>query len=86
MNIFCQSVLTILIILQDSWRDLANAFANGETLFMLNTAHQVKLCYALTQSCFHLIKPIHILLCQRSLAQTLVRSASGIRNSESANQ
>ncbi|XP_034224433.1 exportin-4 isoform X2 [Prunus dulcis] len=47
--------------LQDSWRDLANAFANEKTLFLLNTAHQ------------------------RSLAQTLVHSASGLRNSEASN-
>ncbi|KAF3452354.1 hypothetical protein FNV43_RR02787 [Rhamnella rubrinervis] len=57
-----QKHICLHIVALDSWRDLANAFANGETLFMLNTAHQ------------------------RSLAQTLVRSASGIRNSESANQ
>lgn len=28
---------------QDSWRDLSNAFANEKTLFLLNTAHQVRI-------------------------------------------
>lgn len=28
-------------VVQDSWRDLANAFANEKILFLLNTAHQV---------------------------------------------
>lgn len=46
----------------DSWRELANAFANGRTLFSLHSTHQ------------------------RSLAQTLVLSASGMRNPEASNQ
>ncbi|XP_057961919.1 uncharacterized protein LOC131153553 isoform X2 [Malania oleifera] len=46
----------------DSWRDLANVFANGRTLFSLNSSHQ------------------------RSLAQTLVLSASGMKNAEASNQ
>ncbi|KAG4189287.1 hypothetical protein ERO13_A08G217300v2 [Gossypium hirsutum] len=46
----------------DSWRDLANAFTNEKSLFLLSSANQ------------------------RSLAQTLVLSASGLRNSEAANQ
>ncbi|GLT76967.1 hypothetical protein SLA2020_485980 [Shorea laevis] len=46
----------------DSWRNLANAFSNEKSLFLLNSANQ------------------------HSLAQTLVLSASGIRNSEASNQ
>ncbi|XP_022746625.1 exportin-4-like isoform X2 [Durio zibethinus] len=48
--------------LQDSWHDLANAFTNEKSLFLLSSANQ------------------------RSLAQTLVLSASGLRNSEASNQ
>ncbi|XWS58409.1 hypothetical protein CRYUN_Cryun08bG0031600 [Craigia yunnanensis] len=48
--------------LQDSWRDLAYAFTNEKSLFLLSSANQ------------------------RSLAQTLVLSASGLRNSEASNQ
>ncbi|CAK7341133.1 unnamed protein product [Dovyalis caffra] len=48
--------------LQDSWRELANAFANEQTFFMLNSSNQ------------------------RSLAQTLVLSASGMGNSGASNQ
>ncbi|GMP21962.1 hypothetical protein CsSME_00000164 [Camellia sinensis var. sinensis] len=50
------------LVALDSWRDLANAFANERTLFSLNAAHQ------------------------RSLAQTLTLSASGMGNSEASNQ
>ncbi|CAN0830600.1 xpo4 [Linum grandiflorum] len=50
------------LILLDSWRELASAFANEEALFLLNAANQ------------------------RSLAETLVRSAFGIKNTESAYQ
>ncbi|KAM5561712.1 hypothetical protein ABKV19_022354 [Rosa sericea] len=57
-----QKHICIHLVALDSWRDLANGFANEKTLFLLNTAHQ------------------------RSLAQTLVRSASGMRNSEASNQ
>ncbi|XVF57114.1 hypothetical protein PTKIN_Ptkin06aG0177700 [Pterospermum kingtungense] len=46
----------------DSWRDLANAFTNEKSLFLLSSANQ------------------------RSLAQTLVLSASGLRSSEASNQ
>ncbi|XP_055828191.1 uncharacterized protein LOC129896345 isoform X2 [Solanum dulcamara] len=46
----------------DSWRELANAFANEQTLFSLNAAHQ------------------------RSLAQTLVLSASGMKTPEASSQ
>ncbi|KAK8698165.1 hypothetical protein V6N13_114291 [Hibiscus sabdariffa] len=46
----------------ESWRNLANAFTNEKSLFLLSSANQ------------------------RSLAQTLVLSASGLRNSETANQ
>lgn len=46
----------------DSWRDLANAFTDEKSFFLLNSANQ------------------------RSLAQTLVLSASGMRNSEASNQ
>ncbi|KAK4726924.1 hypothetical protein R3W88_031841 [Solanum pinnatisectum] len=46
----------------DSWRELANAFANEQTLFSLNAAHQ------------------------RSLAQTLVLSASGMKTLEASSQ
>lgn len=49
------------LVAMDSWRNLANAFANERTLFLLNAAHQ------------------------RSLAQTLVLSASGMRNSDTSN-
>ncbi|RVX05610.1 hypothetical protein CK203_027318 [Vitis vinifera] len=49
-----------LSVMQDSWRELANAFANGRTLFSLHSTHQ------------------------RSLAQTLVLSASGMRNPEAS--
>ncbi|CAA7041139.1 unnamed protein product [Microthlaspi erraticum] len=48
--------------LQDSWRNLANAFANDKTLFLLNSVSQ------------------------RSLAQTLVLSAYGMRSSDASNQ
>lgn len=54
--------ICVHLVQLDSWRDLANAFANDKTLLLLNAAHQ------------------------RSLAQTLVRSVSGLRNSESSNQ
>ncbi|XP_024025186.1 exportin-4 [Morus notabilis] len=54
--------ICVHLVQLDSWRDLANAFANDKNLLLLDTAHQ------------------------RSLAQTLVRSASGLRNSESSNQ
>ncbi|GAV82986.1 LOW QUALITY PROTEIN: JmjC domain-containing protein/JmjN domain-containing protein/zf-C5HC2 domain-containing protein/FYRN domain-containing protein/FYRC domain-containing protein/CRM1_C domain-containing protein [Cephalotus follicularis] len=50
------------LVALDSWHDLANTFANGKTLFLLNSANQ------------------------RSLAQTLVLSAYGMRNSEASNQ
>ncbi|VVA33066.1 PREDICTED: exportin-4 [Prunus dulcis] len=56
-----QKHICVHLVALDSWRDLANAFANEKTLFLLNTAHQ------------------------RSLAQTLVHSASGLRNSEASN-
>ncbi|XP_009631655.1 uncharacterized protein [Nicotiana tomentosiformis] len=46
----------------ESWRELANAFANERTLFSLNAAHQ------------------------RSLAQTLVLSASGMKIPEASSQ
>ncbi|CAD5322057.1 unnamed protein product [Arabidopsis thaliana] len=46
----------------DSWRNLANAFANDKTLFLLNSVSQ------------------------RSLAQTLVLSAYGMRSSDASNQ
>ncbi|XP_052199976.1 uncharacterized protein LOC127806606 isoform X3 [Diospyros lotus] len=46
----------------DSWRVLANAFANQRTLFSLNATHQ------------------------RSLAQSLTLSASGMKNAKAANQ
>nr|XP_010314128.1 exportin-4 isoform X2 [Solanum lycopersicum] len=46
----------------DSWRELANAFANEQTLFSLNAAHQ------------------------RSLAQTFVLSASGMKTPEACSQ
>lgn len=45
-----------------SWRELANAFANEQTFFVLNSSNQ------------------------RSLAQTLVLSASGMGNSGASNQ
>lgn len=50
------------LVSMDSWRDLANAFTNEKSLFLLSSANQ------------------------RSLAQTLVLSASGLRNSEASNQ
>ncbi|XP_031282100.1 exportin-4 [Pistacia vera] len=50
------------LVALDSWRELANAFANGKTLFLLNSTNQ------------------------RSLAQTLVLSAYGMRNAEASNQ
>lgn len=46
----------------DSWRELANAFANEQTFFVLNSSNQ------------------------RSLAQTLVLSASGMGNLGASNQ
>ncbi|KAJ9185793.1 hypothetical protein P3X46_005384 [Hevea brasiliensis] len=54
--------ICVHLVTLDSWRELANAFANDKVLFLLNTANQ------------------------RSLAQTLVLGASGIRNSEASNQ
>ncbi|KAJ0079404.1 hypothetical protein Patl1_23167 [Pistacia atlantica] len=50
------------LVALDSWRELANAFANGKTLFLLNSTNQ------------------------RSVAQTLVLSAYGMRNAEASNQ
>ncbi|XP_042518028.1 exportin-4 isoform X7 [Macadamia integrifolia] len=50
------------LVTLDSWRNLANAFANGRSLFTLTATHQ------------------------RSLAETLIRSAAGMRNSEASNQ
>ncbi|XP_043688810.1 exportin-4 isoform X3 [Telopea speciosissima] len=50
------------LVTLDSWRNLANTFANGRSLFSLTATHQ------------------------RSLAETLIRSAAGMRNSEAANQ
>ncbi|KAF2306990.1 hypothetical protein GH714_023093 [Hevea brasiliensis] len=60
--------ICVHLVTLDSWRELANAFANDKALFLLNTAINV-------------IVPF-----QRSLAQTLVLGASGIRNSEASNQ
>ncbi|XP_048236240.1 exportin-4 isoform X1 [Ricinus communis] len=54
--------ICIHLVVLDSWRELANAFANEKVLFLLNTANQ------------------------RSLAQTLVLGASGMRNSDASNQ
>ncbi|KAM7250286.1 hypothetical protein ACFE04_022169 [Oxalis oulophora] len=54
--------ICVHLVALDSWRDLANAFANEKTLFYLNSSNQ------------------------RSLAQTLVLSASGLRNSAESNQ
>ncbi|XP_031116009.1 exportin-4 isoform X1 [Ipomoea triloba] len=56
-----RSVCTHLMAL-DSWRELANAFANERTLFSLYASYQ------------------------RSLAQTLVLSATGMRDSEMSYQ
>ncbi|KAK0602071.1 hypothetical protein LWI29_030074 [Acer saccharum] len=50
------------LVTLDSWRGLANAFANDSTLFLLNSTNQ------------------------RSLAQTLVLSGYGMRNSQASNQ
>ncbi|PON54527.1 Armadillo-type fold containing protein [Trema orientale] len=57
-----QKHICVHLVQLDSWRDLANAFANDKTLLLLNTTHQ------------------------RSLAQTLVRSASGLKTLELSNQ
>ncbi|KAK9292418.1 hypothetical protein L1049_020388 [Liquidambar formosana] len=57
-----RKTICVHLVALDSWRDLANAFANERTLFSLNSAHQ------------------------RSLAQTLVLSATGLRNLEASNQ
>ncbi|KAL4637696.1 hypothetical protein ACB092_03G094700 [Castanea dentata] len=54
--------ICVHLVSLDSWRNLANAFANEKSLFLLDLAHQ------------------------RSLAQTLVHSASGLINSEASNQ
>ncbi|KAG8390023.1 hypothetical protein BUALT_Bualt01G0040100 [Buddleja alternifolia] len=56
-----RNVIAHLVTL-DSWRDVANAFANERVLFSINAAHQ------------------------RSLAQTLTVSASGMKTSEESNQ
>ncbi|CAI9759869.1 unnamed protein product [Fraxinus pennsylvanica] len=56
-----KNVISHLVSL-DSWRDLANVFANERGLFSLNAAHQ------------------------RSLAETLALSASGMKTSEASNQ
>ncbi|RVW44117.1 hypothetical protein CK203_112525 [Vitis vinifera] len=61
MNLIKIDAINITLV-KDSWRELANAFANGRTLFSLHSTHQ------------------------RSLAQTLVLSASGMRNPEASNQ
>ncbi|XP_026401021.1 exportin-4-like [Papaver somniferum] len=50
------------LVTLDSWRNLAKAFANEESLFSLSGRNQ------------------------RSLAESLIRSASGMRNSEESNQ
>ncbi|KAK7827203.1 exportin-4 [Quercus suber] len=54
--------ICVHLVSLDSWHNLANAFANEKSLFLLDLAHQ------------------------RSLAQTLVHSASGLINSEASNQ
>ncbi|KAF8392178.1 hypothetical protein HHK36_022520 [Tetracentron sinense] len=67
----CYQLLTVLVrrrnlcvhlVTLDSWRNLANAFANERSLFSLTAPHQ------------------------RSLAETLARSAIGMGNTEAANQ
>ncbi|KAJ4968652.1 hypothetical protein NE237_015353 [Protea cynaroides] len=50
------------LVTLDSWHNLANAFANGRSLFSLTATHQ------------------------RSLAENMIRSAAGMRNSEASNQ
>lgn len=54
--------ISVHLVSLDSWRDLASAFTNEKSIFLLNSANQ------------------------RSLAQTLVVSASGMRDSEASNQ
>ncbi|KAI3470688.1 hypothetical protein Pfo_027351 [Paulownia fortunei] len=56
-----RNIISHLVTL-DSWRDLANSFANERVFFSLNAAHQ------------------------RSLAQTLTLSASGMETSAASNQ
>ncbi|KAK6145319.1 hypothetical protein DH2020_022139 [Rehmannia glutinosa] len=56
-----RNIISHLVTL-DSWRDLANAFANERVFFSLNAAHQ------------------------RSLAQTLTLSTSGMKTPEASNQ
>uniref|UniRef100_A0A2P2MR29 Uncharacterized protein MANES_09G147900 n=1 Tax=Rhizophora mucronata TaxID=61149 RepID=A0A2P2MR29_RHIMU len=57
-----QKNVYVHLVSLDSWRELANAFANEKSLFLLNSANQ------------------------RSLAQTLVLSANGMKNLEASNQ
>ncbi|KAF8017869.1 hypothetical protein BT93_H2928 [Corymbia citriodora subsp. variegata] len=57
-----QKNICIHLVTLKSWSQLATAFANEKTLFLLNASHQ------------------------KSVAQTLVLSASGFRDSEPANQ
>ena len=75
-----------LSVMQDSWRELANAFANGRTLFSLHSTHQVRTSYMLWPVELYLSLTFILILLQRSLAQTLVLSASGMRNPEASNQ
>jgi len=75
-------------ILQDSWCNLAHVFANEKSLFLLNTAHQVRTLSALilwTTFFAPICVTTKFSLFQRSLAQTLVCSASGLINSEASN-
>ena len=79
--------LFIWYYVQNSWHELATSFSTEKTLILLDTAHQVRslspTIYYVVISCF--LSAISFLL-QRSLAQTLVRSASGIRNSDASSQ
>ncbi|KAG4916985.1 hypothetical protein JHK87_054542 [Glycine soja] len=74
---------------KNSWHELATAFSTEKTLLLLDTAHQVTSLLTLPTSYFVAMAcclSVISFLLQRSLAQTLVRSASGIRNSEASSQ
>lgn len=97
--VFCSSIcsciphLVSLEYFQGSWRELASAFANDKTLILLNSTNQVRtqavhsfVIYLYIASMFTICNYNALILLQRSLAQTLVLSAYGMRNSESSNQ
>ncbi|KAG4914049.1 hypothetical protein JHK86_054482 [Glycine max] len=84
-----QKHICVHLVTLNSWHELATAFSTEKTLLLLDTAHQVTSLLTLPTSYFVAMAcclSVISFLLQRSLAQTLVRSASGIRNSEASSQ